>query len=144
MIGEMTMFYHDCLDRIFKMVDEKQTRIQNCLRLAGDSSAEFCNDPFRLYQGYIEILKPIDYENDLQGYRDKIKQLEFLLQGAEDKSNAIQSACEQYLKEEAEIKAKLKQLTEDLRDEKVARANDVFDMKRAIDQWQIKYETDVN
>ena len=84
------------------------------MKLAGDSAADNCNDPFKLYCGYIDILKPIDYENDLQEYCDKIKILEEQLKGEHDKSEAIQSACEQYLKEEAEIKAELKRLNQEL------------------------------
>lgn len=26
------------------------------------------NDPFRLYQGYLDIVKPVDYENDVAEY----------------------------------------------------------------------------
>ena len=71
-INDMQVFYHDCLDIIFRKVEQKQTRIQNCLKLAGDNAAESCNDPFKLYCGYIDILKPIEYENDLTEYIDKI------------------------------------------------------------------------
>ena len=33
------------------------------------------DNPFRLYEGYLDLVKPIEYEEDLQDYLDKILEL---------------------------------------------------------------------
>ena len=91
----MTVFVHDCLDQIFDRVLKKESRIRHCLRAAGEPTKS--NDPFKLYCGYIDIVKPIDYETDMKEYKEKISELEVQLNGANEKADAIQSACETYL-----------------------------------------------
>ena len=68
------------------------------------------NDPFGLYCSYLNTIKPIDYEFDIEEFKQRIFDLEEDLKASEAKSDAIQSACEQYLKEEEELRANLKHL----------------------------------
>ena len=110
-INEMTTFTHDCLDMIFAKVAEKEDKIIHCMRMANPNvKTEALKDPFALYQGYIDIVKPVEYETNVQEYMDKIAELEQLLRDSEAKSDAIQSACEQYLREEKELKEKMASL----------------------------------
>ena len=70
----MTCFTHECLDHIFAIVDKKQERIGKALEQAGlklNSWEE--NDAFKLYQGYIDIVKHVDYETDLQELMSRIE-----------------------------------------------------------------------
>ena len=52
-------------------------------------------------------MKPVDYENEVTEYLERIAILEQMLKDSEDKCSAIQSACEQYLIEEEELKKQL-------------------------------------
>lgn len=62
---------------------------------------------------------------------------------SEQKSDAIQSACEQYLKEEKELKERMQWLTDQLALEKMNRQTDVETLNKKITEWEIKYEEDV-
>ena len=64
------------------------------------------NDPFRLYQSYIEICKPLDYETSLHALEDENERLKHQLEVEKARADTIQAACERYLKEEAELKRK--------------------------------------
>ena len=70
----MTCFVKDSLDQIFLKVSQKQPKILQSLALSGDKSfiGSNQNDPFKLYQGYIEIVRPIEYETDLADYKKEI------------------------------------------------------------------------
>ena len=39
-------------------------------------------DPFDLYQGYVRVVKPIDYQYEVQGYEDTVEELRFKLEEA--------------------------------------------------------------
>ena len=144
-ISDITCFLHECLDVIFAKVAEKQERIIDCIKIAKQKfPPDQHNDPFRLYQGYIEIVKPIDYETDVQMYLNRIQILEIQLADSEAKCKIIQSACEQYLKEEEELKSKLLRIQDELKVEKNKRREDVLNLKGQIKDWEAKYEYDVN
>lgn len=66
-----------------------------------------------------------------------------MLAEAETRSAAIQQACEHYLREEREIKEKLKKLEADLYNERIGRATDIRDLKSQIQDWEFKYTQDV-
>ena len=134
MIQDLTCFVHDCLDQIFLKVKQKQPQILQSMRLAG-TKLQNNNDPFRLYQGYMDIVKPLDYETDLVIYKKQIKNLEAQIANTEAKSDAIQSACEQYLNEEKELKDRLKFLEDQLGVEKINRQNDVYKLELEIAKW---------
>ena len=62
----MTCFTHECLDHIFAKVDAKQDRIIKTMDASGLKLNSWDqNDAFKLYQGYIDIVKQVDYETDL-------------------------------------------------------------------------------
>ena len=144
-ISDITCFMHECLDVIFAKVLEKQDRIIDCIKIAGQkiTPAEQ-NDPFRLYQGYIEIVKPVDYNTDVQIYLERIAMLEQQLADSDANAKAIQAACEQYLKEEEQVKARLESVQMELVGEKKDRKEEVSRLKRLISDWEEKYEHDVN
>ena len=66
MIQEMSTFMHDSLDTIFMTVEQKQLHIEKTVKIEGSRYYRHENDPFRLYQSYLEVVKPIDYELDLK------------------------------------------------------------------------------
>ena len=124
-ISEMTCFTHDCLDEIFDKVDAKQEKIIKAIRIAGRKfKAEQTNDPFKLYQGYIDIVKPIEYDTKINDYIEANELLKQQLQDSNDKSDAVMSACEQYLKEEEELKARMAAQEKELKEEKKMRLLD--------------------
>ena len=83
----------------------------------------------------MDIVKPLDYETDLVIYKKQILNLEAQIVNTEAKSDAIQSACEQYLNEEKELKDRLKFLEDQLGVEKINRQNDVYKLELEIAKW---------
>ena len=47
------------------------------------------NNPFGLYQGYLDIVKPIEYEQEKTDLYSKIDELANKLESAEEKSDMI-------------------------------------------------------
>lgn len=65
-INEHTCFIHDCMDRIFAKALEKAPEVCKSMRKLGlrvDRTVR--SDPFKLYQGYIELVKPIEIETSI-------------------------------------------------------------------------------
>ena len=60
----------------------------------------------------------MEYEADLQEYIDKIAMLTIKLDAAEENAASIKAAAENYLAEEAELKADLAKTKEELKKEK--------------------------
>ena len=79
----------------------KQPEIEKTITIQGSSFFRHENDPFRLYQSYIEIVKPLDYEHDLKYLEHENKLLKEMLEEANNKADSIKKACESYLSEEA-------------------------------------------
>ena len=68
MIQELTTFLHDSLDIIFKVVDRKEEKIKKAVAYHGSEYYRHECDPFRLYQSYVSLVKPIEVETDLSNY----------------------------------------------------------------------------
>ena len=102
------------------------------------------NDPFRLYQSYINVVKPLDYAQKERVFGEEIALLKQKLEAATLRADSIQKACESYLAEEKALKAELKQLKNDLADEKEAHAEDVRNLNDDIALWMTKYKIDTN
>ena len=86
----MTAFIHDCLDQIFEKTLKKQPAITKCLRLTGNPlDVSEKNDPFKLYQGYLDIVKPMDYDTEVDEYKYRIAELEQQLNDSDAKCDAI-------------------------------------------------------
>ena len=118
-ISNLVCFMHDSLDQIFQKALEKQQHVVQTLRIMGQQmKKEEQSDPFKLYQGYLNVVKPIDYELEKQDLEDMLAELRERLEQSELKCATIQSACEQYLKEEQELKQKLCTLEDNLAKEK--------------------------
>ena len=101
----------DTLGEIFKMVKAKQERIIRCCRLGQRPLRDNeLHDPFKLYQGYLDIVKPIDTETTIAEYIEKMNLMQEKMDDANKRSDATMAACEQYLQEEEEIKLKLANL----------------------------------
>lgn len=64
------------------------------------------------------MVKPIDYELEKQDLEEMLAELRERLEQSELKCATIQSACEQYLKEEQELKQRLCTLEDNLAKEK--------------------------
>ena len=47
------------------------------------------NDPFRLYQSYIEIVKPLDYETSLHALEDENERLKHQLEVEKARADTI-------------------------------------------------------
>ena len=118
-ISNLVCFMHDSLDQIFAKALEKQQHVVQTLRITGQHvKKDEQSDPFRLYQGYLDVVKPIDYEIEKQDLEELVAELRERLEQSELKCQTIQSACEQYLKEEQELKEKLCTLEDNLAKEK--------------------------
>ena len=55
------------------------------------------NDPFKLYQGYIDIVKPIEVRSVIHEYENEIEDLKDQLNKSLDEALAIKDSCEHYL-----------------------------------------------
>ena len=64
-ISDLVCFMHECLDQIFDKALSKQDLIVKSMKLMGQTvRKDDKNDPFKLYQGYLDVVKPIDYETN--------------------------------------------------------------------------------
>lgn len=88
-------------------------------------------------------MKPVDYDNDVAEYLERIAMLAQQLKDSEDKCDAIQSACERYLEEEEILKAELEALKQKLEEEKMERLKMEANLRLQISNWEIKYELEI-
>ena len=77
------------MSKIFLVVEEKQKYIEDSNKLAGTQYMRFENDPFRLYQSYIEICKPLDYETSLNELEDENEKLKSMLDVEKARADTI-------------------------------------------------------
>ena len=143
-IQEITCFMHDCLDRIFQKALVKGPQVLKALRENGfrvDRSVR--TDAFQLYNSYMELVQPIEIEAEVDEYESRIAELEILMEQNNAKCDAIQSACEHYLKEEKEIKEYVKKLEAQLYNEKLNRQTDIAELKSKYQDLEFKYTQDV-
>ena len=99
-------------------------------------------DPFRLYQSYIEICKPLDYETTLHNLEEENEKLKHMLEVEKTRADTIQAACERYLKEEAELKRKFFDVKTQLDAEKKSHEEDVQNLTYEIGKWSEKYRVE--
>ena len=89
-ISDLVCFMHECLDQIFQKALEKQQHVVQTLRITGHHvKKEEAKDPFKLYQGYLDVVKPIDYELEKQDLEDMVAELRERLEQSELKCETI-------------------------------------------------------
>ena len=68
-IQEHTCFMHDSLDQIFQQALEKGPKVMNMMRQLGHTcTTDLKKDAFKLYQGYMEIVQPIEIQDSMINY----------------------------------------------------------------------------
>ena len=72
----------------------------------------------------------------------RIDELEKLLAESNERSNAVKVACDDYLKEEAALKGKLRMMDKELIAEKKAHREVIAELNSEIELWMTKYELD--
>ena len=112
--------------------------------MTGTQFMRYENDPFRLYQSYLEICKPLDYETSLHNLEGQNEKLKSMLEVEKVRADTIQSACERYLKEEAELKRKFHKMRSDLEEEKQKRQEDVERLTEEIVTCKTKRKEESN
>ena len=110
----MTTFLHDSLDIIFDMVEKKEEVVRKKIQIQGSQYYRYEEDPFRLYQSYLTLVEPIEVTRDHSNFKEKIVNLQELLEEANERSNAVKVACQEYLDEEKAIKGKIASLENQL------------------------------
>ena len=68
-IQQMTVFMHDSLDTIFDIVEKKEEVVRKKLSIHGSQYFRHEEDPFRLYQSYLNLVQPIDVARDYAFYK---------------------------------------------------------------------------
>ena len=68
MIQQMTTFLHDALDLIFDIVERKEEVIRKRITLGGSMYYRYEDDPFRLYQGYLNLVQPIEVRRETRAH----------------------------------------------------------------------------
>ena len=89
-LEEIRTFMDDSLKKIFEVVSNKSEHIQNTLHAQvtkqkikhSNKRRDKDIDPFALYQGYVGVVKPIDYQYEVQGYEEDMEVLRFKLEEA--------------------------------------------------------------
>lgn len=142
---QLRCFIHDCLDQIFQIVHQRDEHIRKTCELEGQLiKVEEQNDPFVLYQFYVNLVKPVDYMQDLSHMQAENERLKEEINAVNMKAEAIEAACKQYLEEEKEIKEKLRNLDQDLLLEKLNRTSERNKLQAKIADLEWNYERDVN
>jgi predicted nucleic acid-binding Zn-ribbon protein len=143
-INELRAFLDDALSDIFHTVEIRQCHIFNTVKKFKNIKASFFDDPFALYQSYVDLVKPIDYRNENQDMMAKVLMLESQINEANHRTDAVQAATQRYLAEEKEIKSLLKKAKEQLSAEFKAHECEVKELKENLKDLQSKYDFDVS
>ena len=67
-------------------------------------------DPFELYQGYVDKVKPVDYQFQVMTYEDEIISLKQQVKEAHAQINQINEASMNFMQTEKTLKARISQL----------------------------------
>ena len=71
-------------------------------------------DPFELYQGYVDKVKPVDYQFQVMTYEDEIISLKQQVKEAHAQINQINEASMNFMQTEKTLKARISQLQQEL------------------------------
>ena len=85
----MTTFLHDSLDIILDIVEKKEDVIRKKISIQGSQYYRYEEDPFRLYQSYLNLVEPIEVTRDHSNFKDQIVNLKELVDEANERSNAV-------------------------------------------------------
>ena len=143
-VKQLRCFIHDCLDQIFAIVHKRDEHIRKTCELEGQLiKVEENNDPFVLFQFYVDLVKPVDYMQDLSHMQAENERLKEEIIAVNMKAEAIEAATKQYLEEEQQIKEKLKNLDQELLLEKLNRTEERNKLQNQISNLEWNYERDV-
>ena len=79
MLQEQQCFIKDTLSQIFTAAERHEDEIKEQVAIHGSRWFSVDKDPFRLYQSYLELVKPIDYQNEVDDKNDMIEELQKML-----------------------------------------------------------------
>ena len=71
-------------------------------------------DPFELYQGYVDKVKPVDYQFQVMTYEDEIISLKQQVKEAHAQISQINEASMNFMQTEKTLKARIYQLKQEL------------------------------
>lgn len=110
-IGELRAFISDTLSEIFHLVSVHSPEIaeeRRRHRLPVDFDS--MSNPFALYESYLDIVKPVTYNRQVDAIKNRIADLQERLERETERTDTLQRSVQKYIDEETAIKLEMETL----------------------------------